>query len=292
MKLIYLLAFLFSIFYFLFSGVGLAAGTGLYIEAPSSEIGLNSDFEVKILIDSDQPINAYSLNVFYPADFLEFRGFNNAGSIIDISREGPKVFQNGKIKIEGASLHPFLGLKGLILTLKFKAFKSSEVEIGFSDARVYLANGKGTKAIPKLQNRKIEILSEEISPTDSGVIHGVDEVLPRIEKISLIADPISPEQKLLGYLVNDNESGVKEVLVQMRRWLWWEKEAVSQNPTALAKNIWSVKLKVIDNSGNISEQVVYDWWAFVKFTLPILALFAFFVVMVINIIFRRKKSYN
>ncbi len=281
-----------SIIFFSFLGFNLSQASQssiLYLDG-LTEIGKDQQFSVKVLVSTDQPLNAYSLVLNYFSEFLNFEGHNNAGSIVDVVREAPKVFESGAIKIEGASLEPFLGEQGLLVSLKFKALKLGETEIDFGDSRVYLANGKGTEVTPAHKNFKFKITNKTVD--SEPVLQEKDEIPPQIKIASLDEDPISKEQRLFGFLVGDNESGVKETILQTRRWLWWSGETVSQNPTALAKEIWSVKLKVVDNFGNIAEKVIYDWSSFLKYTLPILVIGLILLFWVMNIIFKRKKGYN
>ena len=146
--------FLLSIFCFLFSifiTAVYAASPLLYFSGPSSDIPTGSEFSVVVLLDSPEPLNAYSISTSYPESMLEVTGWRSGSSIIDVWKDQP-VAKNGKIEFSGGSTSPFHGKSGELATINFKAVKEGRAELDFSSVSTYAADGKGTKITPVTKN--------------------------------------------------------------------------------------------------------------------------------------------
>lgn len=276
----------FSLILVAFSATKLAwsAYSELYFGSPEENLIVGSEFEVKVLLFTDQPLNAYSLNFLYPAHLMELVEFNDVNSIIDIWQTQPQVTPNGEVSLKGGSLKPVNRAEGLITTVKFKAVEVGKGEMRFENSNVYLANGKGTKYPPGTKSLSIEIFDAE--SIGGGVPlkkpKETDTLPPRIEHLSVIKDPLNADQKLLSFVVKDDKSGINEVYFQTRRWLWWNKERPALNPTAIGSNVWSVNFKVVDNQGNVSRYVIRDWEVFLKQVVPLLVVLLSIAVLAIH----------
>lgn len=263
MKKIFLI--LFSIFYFLASEAIVLAAPRLYLEETNQAV-VGNTFSVRVLLDADQALNAYSVTLRYSTDFLEPAGFNNGHSIIDVWRGDP-VIASGEIKLSGGSLVPFKGFGGELITLNFKALKEGAAGIALGDSRVYLSDGKGTKVLPESGILQIMISGSlaALMPTNAPI----DTTPPQIKISSLTQDPFNQKQKFLTFLVSDSDSGVKKTEVRTISYLWWSAWTPVQNPAALSASVWAAEFRATDNSGNAAESVLYDKFAFVRFLVEI-----------------------
>lgn len=241
-----------------------AAQYSLYFSAPTSTIAVGSEFAVKILADSDQPLNAYAVSFSYPIDKLALLGFDDSKSVINIWQGRPAVYEDGLVTFRGGSLTPWRGTGGEVLTARFRAVREGAVELPFSNSSVYLANGKGTKVAPQLESLKLQIAAASPSQISSGESGGqaggetADTTPPEIKYLSLIDDPLNGSQKLLSFMVSDPESGVASTFMRARSFLFWSDWAPAQNPTAVPLSVWSVGFRATDNSGNIAERTFYN----------------------------------
>lgn len=257
-----------------------------HIVGPEETLGIGAEFPLKIVVDTDNPVNAYQVEMFFNSENLEVLGTNDSGSIIDIMRDQPKVYEEGKITFSGASFNAFQGDDGMLLVINFRVLKEGLTEFIFKDSFVYLANGKGTKV--RIESDGGRVVSKEgVAVTKDATI--VDDAPPSVLNLSLVDDPINENQKLVGFVVKDNSAGVKQTFIQYKKWLTWSDEQVAQNPMAIPKNVWAVKFKAEDNTGNISEKVIYDWKAFVYYDLLALVIAIFAIGIVMNRILRRKR---
>lgn len=258
----------------------------LHIIGPEETLGIGAEFDLKIVLDTENPVNAYQVAMSFDPEILEVINTNDAASIIDIMRDQPKVYEDGRVTFSGASLNPFVGGDGLLLTLNMRVKEEGVGNFTFQDSFVYLANGKGTKVRIVSGGGRVEAQEGVAAQKEAKI---VDEAPPSVLNLSITNDPINPDQKLLGFLVKDNSTGVKQTYLQYRQWLRWSEPLVAQNPTALPKNAWAVKFQAIDNTGNIIEKVVYDWKAFIYYDLLILILALLAIGIVLNRTFRKKR---
>lgn len=242
-----------------------AASIKVYFSAPT-EVALGQEFSVRLLVDSDQPLNAYSLSWSFPVDKLELMNTSNANSIIGVWQNQPTVSISGLIKFDGGSFEAFSGSGGELLSATFKALAEGEAELNFGDTAVFLANGKGTKVTPLKEDLKIYIkkAGEIQFPIDSSSTALRDGEPPVIELLSVERDPFNEKQKLLGFLVKDSGSGIKEVRARFRLWFFWSDWQTARNPTAVPVSAWSVGFWAADNKGNTVERTIYDWGAFAR----------------------------
>lgn len=261
------------------------AATTVYFEAPTSSVTVGSALPVKVLIDSNEPLNAYSLDIRYPAGLLNVHGINNASSLITIWRGNPTISESGDIVVKGGSIAPFLGSGGEIIELDLVPSASGTATLSFASAAAYLANGKGTKITPQTKAVSVSIAeatgtasaAPAIFPSEVG-----DITPPSLQSLSLVADPFNPHQKLLVFSVNDSGSGMKEIDIRYRSLFFWSAWQAARNPTSLSAGVWEVDFRAIDNAGNITEQVLYDWgalWTLVGIAGAIILVIAIIVVI-------------
>src|SRR5271155_4662922 len=91
------------------------AATTFYFEAATSSVVVGSAFPVKLLIDSDEPVNAYAFTVNFSPSALRLFDTNNANSLITVWRGDPKASQTGTVLVRGGSISPFKGQGGELL---------------------------------------------------------------------------------------------------------------------------------------------------------------------------------
>lgn len=235
---------------------------------PSGPLVQGARFRMPIFVDSDQPLNAYLIDLVYPPALLELVEIDDSDSLIDVSPGAPRLTAGGGVRFEGASLKPFLGMRGELLTLVFEARSAGEGSISFrTPTSVYLANGKGTKVTPGTDDLVFTILPAEngnVLPPKNDISDGLHKDIrpPIIERISFVDNPIEPKRKFAGFYVSDGESGVRETEARFRTGFFWSPWRSVRNPTEVPSNAWAFSLLVRDNAGNTVVENVYDWHMF------------------------------
>jgi len=261
-------------FVFLWPGLSFASGRA-YIEAPR-EVALGTEFEVRLLLNTDQPTNAYVFTIEYGGASAQFLRYNTSRSIISLWQKQPQVFSDGKIQLSGGSFTPFVGEKGEIISLRFRALAPGEYIIAVPQAEIYLANGKGTREKISASGVRM-IFSGEARGTstknidiDSAPITVSDTEAPIISEVQLTRDPFNTKQKLLGFIVRDDGSGVVKNEVRYRSGLFLSSWTETTNPAALPMSAWDIELRSIDNEGNSSYVRLKDWPAALNYRLALI----------------------
>ena len=240
-----------------FFGRARAISIRIYFNAPE-EVAIGQEFPVKLLVDSDQPLNAYAIGFSYPTENLSLVGFDNSKSIIDIWQDQPTAHKSGSVNFSGGSISPWRGVGGNLISVRFRAIKDGTAALRFGNSSFYLANGKGTKVIPQSANLELGVLAAGAAPAPIYEEAAPDSTPPTIKYLSLIPDPFNSRQKLLSFMVSDAESGIKETLIRTRSFLFWNDWVPARNPMAIPLSVCSVGFKTIDNKDNVSEKTLYN----------------------------------
>ncbi|TSC81602.1 MAG: hypothetical protein G01um101420_961 [Parcubacteria group bacterium Gr01-1014_20] len=283
-----LLVFLLASFYLLFANSIFAteAPRFYFDNLPSKVFGVGSEISVRILTDSPIPLNVYSFSLAYSSEQLVVESVSEAKTILDIRKDWPQPLFSNPLKFSGASFESFLGTQGLMATVTFKTVRPGRIHLEILDPLAYLADGKGTEI-------SVEAGLLEFEVREGAVVYGVqggdDKVPPTVQEFSLVPDPIYNDEKLVTFLVRDDGSGVRETFIKTRQWFWWDEWQRATNPVVIKKGVWTASLRAIDNSGNVSEQIVYDWMAFMTRVLPLLFVVSIMLLLVMNKLFFRKR---
>lgn len=262
------------------------ASTSFYAAPSLDDLTPGSEFEAAIAVNSDVPLNAYLLVLRYSPETLEVVRFNNSGSIINVWQNQPTASTDGVIRWSGGSFTPFSGEGGELLRIIFKTRATGAANISFETAEAYIADGKGTRAESNAGDLAFRIVPGE----PRGTLAASDNAPPVIETLALASDPFNPNQNLLSFIVKDADSGVKDVEARYRTYLGWSEWQTARNPVAFPPNAWAVGIRVRDNVGNQTAQIVYHWPAFFKNFSPLL--FAILAIFGLAAIAQRRKLSN
>jgi hypothetical protein len=153
-----ILIFLFSIFYFLFS-CSVKAAT-LFLMPQSENIFKGDTFFIEVRLDTEgEEINAASVALKFPSDFLEVIDFNKGDSIFSLWPEEVNI-KEGEISFLAGTPGGFRG-EGLIGRVNFFGKKTGEAQLIFKeDSKVLLNDGSGTPAKLNFLEGNYEILEK------------------------------------------------------------------------------------------------------------------------------------
>jgi len=262
------------------------AAATLYFDAPASST-VGSALPVKLLIDSDEPLNAYAFTVNYSPATLQFIDTNDAGSIITVSRGTPTAV-GGVITVKGGSFKPFAGAGGTLLEFDFVPSATGTATISVSNAAVYLANGKGTKVIPNVKNLTVNVAPGAATATSTNVVFPwqvAESGPPSVQYLGIISDPFNPHQNLLAFSVTDAGSGVRETDIRYRSTFFWSDWEQVRNPTSLPNGAWEINFRAINNAGIVSDQILYNWpalWILIAKAAGIVIIIVIFILLLIR----------
>jgi len=264
------------------------ASSSLKLVGPAT-VRPNEEFEVHARVDSDQALNAYRLTLSINPNEVDLVSVDNSHSLITVWQQLPLVSRGGAITFNGASIEPFLGTKGELLTLRLipHANATSTVIRYIGTSAVYLSNGKGTKVVPGFTPLRV-VFSASAPPVPRPPHTAPDFGPPTIKYAELAPDPINPRQKLLAFSVADIDSGIKLVEGRSRSWFSWSNWSLIRNPTAFSNDTWAVEMRVSDTAGNIVEATIYDQRALL--TKSIWLGIAVVLILVIGFIIARRRK--
>ncbi|OGY99646.1 MAG: hypothetical protein A2945_03305 [Candidatus Liptonbacteria bacterium RIFCSPLOWO2_01_FULL_52_25] len=268
-----------------------AAAQSIYFDGPA-EVAVGQEFEVQILLDTDQPVNAYAVSATYPRDALSVVGVSQNDSIIDVWQDQPVASGSGAIEIKGGSVSPFKGEKGELLSVRLKALRPGIFEFRFGNSFLYLANGKGTKVSVVAKPLRLRVGEGHPAETLDGTVldheaPAMDTTPPEVELTALTPDPLNPAQKFFGFIARDSESGVRSVSYRAKAWFFWDDAHPAMNPIAVSRSVWAVSITAVDYAGNSEERLLYDWTAFAKGPVLVLGIVSAFAIFLTFRIKRR-----
>lgn len=269
------------------------AATAIYFDTPVNPVSVGTPFSVVVSIDSDQPLNAYSLALHYEGAALGLVNVDTTHSVVTISTGDPKVTSGGNVAWRGGSLMPFTGIGGKIFTLNLVANATGTAKFSFTDASVYLANGKGTKEIPEEKKLNLAVESEPLGNASSpgvAITTAADVIPPEIRSLSFTPDPFNQNQKFVAFLVSDDGSGIGMNELRYRIGFFWSGWQEVKNPVPLANGVWEADFRSTDRAGNVAERTIYDWTTFWWFVLETAAGGAVIVAAITLFIARRRKA--
>jgi len=217
---LFLLIFLFSIFYFLFSAPVSASQMNLVPE--NSQLKVGEIFEVKLILNTeDEKINAMEATVIFPTDLLVLNDVRDGNSIINFWIEKTQDSSNGQFVFSGIVPGGYIGKEGQIISLVFKTKKEGYGNIRVENGKTLLNDENSTESklsannssfiisgnigaetadIPKIEDEEIpESFVPEIT-SDSGIFDGkYFLVFSTVDKMSGIGHYEVLESKLGNY---------------------------------------------------------------------------------------------
>lgn len=249
----------------------------VYFE-PTKPIYHSTDEEIRIdvLLDSPQPINAFSLEIGFDVQKMAFLSVQDKGSIANVWQGFPPESGGGIIKLEGGMTEPFQGERGQVAQLIFLPVAEGKVQISFRRAMLYLADGRGTAVLPQKELEKIEISSS--APPPKELVY--DSTPPKVSEIIFATNP-EDKARILYFKVSDERTGVKEVSIRWRNWIFWGPRWPATSPLKVPSDAWAGQLRVTDGAGNVEIRTIVIWQeAIKKGLLILLAIFVLWRVFI------------
>ncbi len=170
-KFIIILVFVFSFSFLLVHSSKVFAAAedtgGVLFLSPSSGIYSVGDiFDVGIYADSGgQEINAAEAELSFNPKELEVESISKDGSIFNLWPMEPEFSnEEGSINFAGGSKTKFVGDKGLLLTVTFKALKSNVSRANLAAGAILAADGMASNIITAMKSGVYTLEPKEIMP--------------------------------------------------------------------------------------------------------------------------------
>ena len=154
-KIVFLLFFTFAL---PFS----ARAASLSISPSNSNYAVGDTVVLKIIVNSDQSINAISGTVKFP-EILSVESISKVGSILNFWVTEPSVSKSfNTANFEGVSLTGFAGSYGEVVTIRLRALSEGTGSISISSGQVLANDGNGTDLRASLGKASINIKKAQI----------------------------------------------------------------------------------------------------------------------------------
>lgn len=256
------LIFLYSIFYILYP-ISIKAAE-LKLNSSISEIGINQQFQVDLLLDTEnEEINAVEGKVIFPEDLLELKEIKDNAAIVNLWIERPTAKTGNQIIFSGVIPGGYVGEKGLLFSALFQAKQKGKNVIKIYEAKTLLNDGQGTLSPLSIANFHF-FISEQTPILQIPKIEIKDTDIPEFFTPLISQNPeIFNGKYFLVFLTQDKGSGIdhyeileKEQKNSIRSLVKKEKWQIGDSPYLLKDQRLKsyIFVKAVDKAGN--ERIV------------------------------------
>lgn len=152
-----------------FSFVSFSEAATLSISPASNNLQVGHNFNVKVIVNSSNPINAVSASITFPANLVEIQSVSKAGSILDFWISEPNFSKNGVLNFEAVTLGGFGGGTGTVLNVTLKAIGVGTGKIIFNSGQILANDGQGTDVTGLLNPGSVSIEAKKMEEPDLEV---------------------------------------------------------------------------------------------------------------------------
>lgn len=258
-------SFVFAFLFFAPQGT-IAKEASFYVSPSKGSYSVGSTFSVNILIDAEgNAINAAQAIISFPSDKLKITRVSKQSSIFSLWVEEP-VYSNtkGTISFLGGVPNPgFIGKRGKVIAITFKAKSSGEAKVSFSGEKILANDAFGTDIFSSSKGGTYSlVVPEELPPPEKVPEKPPPEVITKDTEppnpfeiiIDNQGDSTNPTP-LLFFKTTDDISGIsyyeakiKEEVFRVERG-----ENFPWKTPILAPDTYQVQVKAIDRAGNFTE---------------------------------------
>lgn len=139
----------------------------LFLSPTSGSYSAGQTFAVRIIVSSQQAINAVSGVLDFPSDKLQVTSVSKSGSILSLWVQEPS-FSNikGTVSFEGVVPNPgFVGQNGRILTVNFRVLSSGNANLKFTSGSLLANDGYGTNILRTLGTSSLDLTPATSAPS-------------------------------------------------------------------------------------------------------------------------------
>jgi len=225
----------------------------VYFHLPRESVAPGSEFVLTVLIQSDLDLNAFEIAIEFTPERLEFLGYADAGSILDVWQTSPRLQDGNIIIFSGGATKPFRGEAGELVKLKFRTKSSGTAGFALRDSNLYVANGTGTQFTTS--PFYLRLIVDDNAPK-IYLENNSDRTPPRLE-ISKVENPVNRET-LLVFEVKDAESGSGKVFQRtFEGWRFSEWKEI-KSPIKFPETAWILQIRAQNGAGEKSDTFFWN----------------------------------
>lgn len=247
------------VFGFLFFGAGQASAK-VILEANSTTLYASVPFQIPIVINSTNKINALEGEIIIPAG-VTISGIGEGSSIVSVWVEKPE-FKNSRIRFSGIIPGGVKGSNLILFTIRGVAEKIGSFSLQAKNLTALANDGKGS-SVPITYTEKIfQVLP--LGPNTQIPLVEKDTTSPTPFSIQVGRDESVYEGKTFAvFETTDKESGISHYELSHSFWplkrsekkLSWQK---TESPLILPENFWPkyIYIRAVDFEGNTKVAIL------------------------------------
>lgn len=165
--------YVFSFLLLLAMAVGMASVVGtdrttIVLESDAGQVEAGETFSLDVYAVATTPVNAVSIVVTTPTDYVEVLGIDRGESVITLWTNDP-VVTNGAVSLEGGTYRRGFVGKHLIATINLRAKKPGQATMITTNASLLAGDGRGSEVRTDIANARESVAIAEDSG-DEGTI--------------------------------------------------------------------------------------------------------------------------
>lgn len=186
--------------FFSLNQIAFSASPSLFFSSPPRqvEVGDRLTLDLKVRA-SDEPINAITGSISFPAELLNVANISKSKSIMNFWTQDPKVVKN-RILFEGIILNPgFIGENGVLFSVTFEAKKAGTADLRYIEGAVLANDGYGTNLLTTLSNTSFRIVPailHDVEPGETIVVETSNRKIVALPVIVEYSESVSAEARL------------------------------------------------------------------------------------------------
>lgn len=221
----------------------------------------SGNFGLRVLIDSEAPVNAYDIEIAYNEAVAQIETFDTSKSVVTVLPQ-PISVRDGRIVIKGGSTQAFSGNGGELLALTLRPISEGILQMAVLRGTAYQADGAGTPLGLAGGQFALRVTPDSFAAYEQSRVvlaESLDSEPPKIATVSVEENPLNYGERLVVFTAFDQQSGVARYEARDLLWFRWSPWRPAVNPYPVTPGAWAIQLKAIDYSGNTSLATVYQF---------------------------------
>lgn len=222
-------------------------GAEVYFESQGKELGLDKNFEVKVLLNTEgESVNAIEGEIIFPTNTLSLQQINDGGSFVSLWIKKPS-FDGNSVIFSGILPGGYEGREAYLFSLILKGKEVGEAAIDARNIRVLRNDPPGSLVSVRISSLKLQIKEQSSVPEFSMP---EDTVPPEPFTPQIAKDPNLFDGKwFLVFVTQDKGLGIDHYEILETREGNWE---IAESPYLLKDQELKsyIYVKAIDKAGN------------------------------------------
>jgi len=153
--------------------------TSLYLDPPTKNYVVGETVSVRVIVSSEEDINAVSGRLIVPADVLRPVSIARHNSIVDLWLQEPAVSSRGEIVFEGLILDDGFSGNGEVFTINLQVLHGRDAALQFAEGLALANDGLGTNILDDIRGASFTFLTTTRG-TDEGALKEIPDTIPAL----------------------------------------------------------------------------------------------------------------